>query len=104
MCMTKKMDSEAGKKEYKKRMGTVELVFGVLKTQHHLNQIQQKELEDIMAELNLMATAYNIKRLHNMKKGNKKQWEDNYQEFIEEIEKKFPNVNLTTKIVNKKEK
>jgi len=101
--MANKMNSKEGKKEYKKRMSTVEPVFGTLKTQNHLNQIQQEELEDIQAELNLIAAAYNLKRIYNIKKGDKKSWEEDYQKFIKEIEKKFPNVNLTTKIVNQKE-
>jgi hypothetical protein len=66
--MTEKMNSSKGKKEYKKRSSTVEPVFGILKLHHNLENIKQKEINDIQTELNLITIGYNFKRISNLKK------------------------------------
>ncbi|MGL6298092.1 MAG: transposase, partial [Methanobacteriaceae archaeon] len=97
-----------GKKEYGKRMGTVEPVFGILKKQHNLNELEQRELDRIPPELNLMAAAYNIKQLHahKTKKGKEKEriLEKNLQDFQKDFQAKFPNINHQIKYVNQKKK
>lgn len=83
--IAKKMDSKEGKKEYREKNGNSITCFRCFKNTTPSKPNITKRIRRHMAELNLIATAYNIKRLHNIKKGDKKQWEDNYQEFVKEV-------------------
>ena len=60
--MERKMYSKHGQKEYSKRMKTIEPIFGVLKKQHNLNEMDERGMEKIQTELNLMAATYNLKQ------------------------------------------
>jgi hypothetical protein len=71
--MIKKINSTEGKKEYIKRMPTVEPVFGVLKKQDNLNELKQRGKEKIQNELHLMASSYNIKQLYSRRKKHQKE-------------------------------
>ena len=100
--MNKKMHSEHGKNEYSKRMKTIEPIFGVLKKQHNLNEMDEHGLEKIQTELNLMAVAYNLKQLHAHKMKDEKQKNKNLEEFKKDIQTRFPNGKLKLEIINKK--
>ena len=102
--MIKKINSTEGKKEYNKRMPTVEPVFGVLKKQDNLNELEQRGKEKIQNELHLMASSYNIKQLYSQRKKHQKEntlkqlrkllfFEKNFQE-------KFPKFTLKIMIFN----
>lgn len=103
-----KMDSTEGKEEYSKRMSTVEPVFGILKKQHNLNELEQRKMDRIQTELNLMAAAYNIKQLHAHKIKNKKEkervLEKNLENLQTDFQTRFPNGNLEINFVNQKKK
>lgn len=103
-----KMDSKKGKEEYGKRMGTVEPVFGIFKKQHNLNELEQREMDKIQSELNLMAAAYNIKQLHAHKIKSEREkervLEKNLQNFQTDFQTRFPNGNLEINFVNQKKK
>ncbi|KZX14114.1 hypothetical protein MBCUR_06360 [Methanobrevibacter curvatus] len=94
--MTEKMNSSKGKTEYKKRNSTVEPVFGILKLHHGLENIPQKEIDNIQTELNLIAIGYNFKRIFNLK--NKQDNKKNSQNFCTMIKEKFPNAKIKKEI------
>jgi len=100
--MNKKMYSKHGKKEYSKRMKTIEPIFGVLKKQHNLNEMDEHGIEKIQTELNLMAVAYNLKQLYSHKMKDEKQKKKNLEEFKKDIQTRFPNGKLKLDIINKK--
>ena len=52
------------KAEYRKRKQTVEPVFGIIKSVLGFTHFLTRGLENVKTEWNLIATAYNIKRLH----------------------------------------
>jgi transposase len=58
-----KILSEEGKKEYKKRMHTVEPVFGNLKFNLGFRQFLLRGLKKVKGEFNLMCIAHNIKKI-----------------------------------------
>jgi hypothetical protein len=98
--MTEKMNSPEGKLQYKKRSSTVEPVFGILKLHHDLENIQQKEIDNIQTELTLMAIGYNFKRIFNMKRKNKNKQDNKkiLQNFCTMLSEKFPNAKINKEI------
>ncbi len=63
--MRAKMQSEQGKKEYKKRGETVEWPFGDIKQNFGLREFLTRGLPNVKAEHNLVCTAHNLKVLWN---------------------------------------
>ena len=61
--MRKKLDSEDGKNIYKKRGSTVELVHGDIQKNRGFTQFVTKGLEKVQVEYNLIAIAYNIRKI-----------------------------------------
>lgn len=65
-AMKEKMEREESKAQYRKRKQTVEPVFGTLKKWMGFTQFQLRGHEKVTGEWNLLALAYNIKRLGNI--------------------------------------
>jgi len=63
--MKAKMQSEQGKKEYKKRGETVEWPFGDIKQNFGLREFFTRGLQGVKTEHNLVCTAHNLKVLWN---------------------------------------
>jgi len=63
--MKAKMQSEQGKKEYKKRGETVEWPFGDIKQNFGLREFLTRGLTNVQTEHNLVCTAHNLKVLWN---------------------------------------
>lgn len=61
--MKYKLETEEGKKEYRKRGKTVEAPFGTLKQQYHINKLPFIKKQNIENMINLYSTAYNINRI-----------------------------------------
>jgi transposase len=99
MQMSLKMDTEDGKKEYGKRICTVEPVFGILKLHHDLDQISQKELKAVQTELTLMGIGYNLKRIFSMKNQLKYKNKKILRNFFKDIKEKFPNTKIKKEIL-----
>ena len=67
-----KMKTEAGRKEYGKRKGTSEPVFGIIKKVMGYSSFMTRGFENVQNEWTLVCIAYNLKRLFtllNVKKG-----------------------------------
>ena len=64
--MAEKLATEEGKAKYRKRKHTVEPVFGIIKSVLGFRQFLLRGLDKVKLEWQLVALAYNIKRLHNM--------------------------------------
>ena len=64
--MTKKLDSEEGRALYRLRQQTVEPVFGVIKAVLGFTGFSLRGLDKVAGEWNLVALAYNCKRLHKL--------------------------------------
>jgi len=62
--MITKMREKEAKKIYKQRAPTVESPFGTLKQFYHIDTIYYRGREKIENILNLYATAYNLKKIH----------------------------------------
>jgi len=58
------MREKEAKKIYKQRAPTVESPFGTLKQFYHIDTIYYRGREKIENILNLYATAYNLKKIH----------------------------------------
>jgi len=65
--MKKKMETEQGKKIYSLRKQTVEPVFGIIKNVMGFRQFLLRGKDKVIGEWQLIATAYNMKRLYNIK-------------------------------------
>jgi transposase len=61
--MKAKMETEDGKALYKKRKQTVEPVFGIIKSVLGFRHFSLRGMENVKTEWNLIALAYNCKRL-----------------------------------------
>jgi transposase len=59
--MAAKMQSEAGKEEYKKRKATVEWPFGNIKYNMKFREFLTRGIENVRNEFNLVCTAHNMK-------------------------------------------
>lgn len=64
--MQAKLDTEEGKAKYRKRKHTVEPVFGIIKSVLGFRQFLLRGLDKVKGEWQLVALAYNAKRLHNI--------------------------------------
>ena len=65
--MREKLIKPQNKEKYRKRQQTVEPVFGIIKQALGFRQFLTRGLENVNNEWNLVATAYNFKRLFSMK-------------------------------------
>jgi transposase len=64
--MAKKLESEEGRALYRLRRQTVEPVFGVIKAVLGFTGFSLRGLDKVAGEWNLVALAYNCKRLHKL--------------------------------------
>ena len=64
--MIRKLKTKKGKGVYKKRMETVEPVFGIIKSVMGFRQFLLRGIENVNTEWALLRTAYNFKRLHKL--------------------------------------
>jgi len=64
--MIRKLKTKKGKAVYKKRMETVEPVFGIIKNVMGFRQFLLRGIEHVNTEWTLVRTAYNFKRLHKL--------------------------------------
>lgn len=64
MAMKEKMKTDEARKLYKKRMRTVEPVFGIIKSVLGFRHFHLRGLENVSTEWSLVTLAYNMKRLH----------------------------------------
>ena len=65
--MAHKLKTPAGAKLYKLRKQTVEPVFGIIKHCMGFRQFLMRGKEKVTGEWNLVCTAYNLKRIFNLK-------------------------------------
>ena len=68
-AMAEKLRSEQGRALYKLRQQTVEPVFGIIKAVLGFRRFSMRGLDKVAGEWDLVALAYNCKRLHNLKLG-----------------------------------
>ena len=66
-AMAAKLDSAEGRALYKLRQQTVEPVFGIIKAVLGFTEFSLRGLDKVSGEWNLVALAYNCKRLHKLK-------------------------------------
>jgi hypothetical protein len=64
--MAAKLASEPGRALYKLRQQTVEPVFGIIKAVLGLRGFSLRGLDKVAGEWDLVALAYNCKRLHKL--------------------------------------
>ena len=62
----KALEELGNKAEYRKRKQTVEPVFGIIKSALGFTHFLTRGLQNVKTEWSLIATAYNIKRLHRL--------------------------------------
>lgn len=62
--MKHRLKTKAGKELYAKRKSTVEPVFGIIKNVMKFRSFLLRGLEKVRREFNLVAIAYNLKRLY----------------------------------------
>ena len=65
--MTAKLESEDGRALYKLRQQSVEPVFGIIKAVLGFTDFPLRGLDKVAGEWDLVALAYNSKRLHSLK-------------------------------------
>ena len=65
--MTKRLDSEEGRALYRLRQQSVEPVFGIIKAVLGFTGFSLRGLDKVSGEWDLVALAYNCKRLHKLK-------------------------------------
>ena len=63
--MKKRLNSEEGKKMYRRRMHPIEAIFGHLKYNLGYTQFLLRGLEKVRGEFTLMCLAYNLRKLAN---------------------------------------
>ena len=66
-AMAAKLESADGRALYRLRQQTVEPVFGIIKAVLGFRHFSMRGLDKVAGEWNLMALAYNCKRLHKLK-------------------------------------
>ncbi len=64
--MSQKLATPEGAALYRRRKHTIEPVFGIIKSVLGFTHFHLRGLEKVQLEWNLVALAYNIKRLHNL--------------------------------------
>ena len=67
-AMQAKMDTDAVKALYALRKQTVEPVFGIIKRAINFREFRLRGLAKVSCEWNLVALAYNLKRMHTLKR------------------------------------
>ena len=60
------LESEDGRRKYRKRKQTVEPVFGIIKHAMKFRQFLLRGIEKVRGEWRLVALAYNCRRLHTL--------------------------------------
>ena len=65
--MAEKLQTDAGKERYRLRKQTVEPVFGIIKSVLGFRGFSLRGVEKVRGEWNLVALAYNCKRLHRLR-------------------------------------
>ncbi len=66
IAMKAKLESEAGREKYRLRKQTVEPVFGIIKNVLNFRRFSLRGLAKVAGEWELLALAYNCKRLHRL--------------------------------------
>ncbi|MDP7540268.1 MAG: extracellular solute-binding protein, partial [Alphaproteobacteria bacterium] len=66
-AMAAKLESEQGRALYRLRQQTVEPVFGIIKAVLGFTGFSLRGLDKVAGEWDLVALAYNCKRLHKLK-------------------------------------
>jgi hypothetical protein len=66
--MKERMEEESARKKYRRRMQTVEPVFGIIKKWMGFDRFLLRGIEKVRHEWNLVTLAYNFKRLWTMKR------------------------------------
>ena len=69
VAMADKLKSAEGKAIYRKRACTVEPVFGIIKEAMGFRQFRLRGEQKVNGEWTLVCVAYNLRRLHRLKKG-----------------------------------
>ena len=64
--MADKLKTDEGKEQYRLRKQTVEPVFGIIKSVLGFRSFLLRGVEKVKGEWNLVALAYNCKRLHRL--------------------------------------
>ena len=67
ITMKAKLESEEGRKKYRLRKQTVEPVFGIIKNVLNFRRFSLRGLAKVEGEWELLALAYNCKRLHRLR-------------------------------------
>ena len=65
--MAEKLKTDAGKERYRLRNQTVEPVFGIIKSVLGFRSFSLRGVDQVRGEWNLVALAYNCKRLHRLR-------------------------------------
>jgi transposase len=65
--MTEKLKTDEGRRKYRLRQQTVEPVFGIIKAVLGFRHFNLRGIDKVRGEWNLVALAYNVKRLHTLK-------------------------------------
>jgi transposase len=68
LAMRHKLRTPAGRRQYNRRQGLVEPVFAILKEHRGMRQFQRRGLTKVAVEFTLAALAYNLTRLHRLRK------------------------------------
>ena len=66
IAMKAKLESDEGRKKYRLRKQTVEPVFGIIKNVLNFRRFSLRGLAKVQGEWELLALAYNCKRLHRL--------------------------------------
>ncbi len=66
IAMMEKLQTDEAKDKYRKRKQTVEPVFGIIKSVLGFNRFHLRGIENVKTEWNLVALAYNCKRIAKM--------------------------------------
>jgi len=69
VAMAEKLKSPEGRALYRRRVCTVEPVFGVMKAALRFGQLLLRGLKKVGGEWALVCLAYNVKRLHRLGAG-----------------------------------
>jgi len=68
LAMAEKLRTPEGKATYRRRACTVEPVFGIIKAAIGFRQFLLRGLQKVSGEWNLICLAYNLKRLHTLRR------------------------------------
>ena len=68
LAMAEKLRTPEGKATCRKRASTVEPVFGIIKAAMGFRQFLLRGLQKVSGEWNLICLAYNLKRLHTLRR------------------------------------